>query len=244
MTAVALLLILLVAASASLASVHDPQADSAEPRTIAFSGYTWDVKSSAGAVGPGPNYFSASTGNVWVDKAGRLHLKIRYTNGRWRSAEIVSRRSFGHGTYSWALDSPVYATALDPNAVLGLFTWSDDPAYHNREIDIEFARWGVVDEPVSGMYSVQPYAHAGNVRRFIQPRVSASTHSFTWRPASVLFKNSVAPNRSWTYSGPDVPAAGGEHARMNLWLVNGKAPRNGKAIEVIVKRFTFTPLAG
>ena len=29
----------------------------------------------------------------------------------------------------------------NPNVVLGLFTWSDDPAYDNREIDIEFSRW-------------------------------------------------------------------------------------------------------
>ena len=31
---------------------------------------------------------------------------------------------------------------IDPNAVLGMFTWSyDDSAYNYREIDIELSRW-------------------------------------------------------------------------------------------------------
>ena len=31
---------------------------------------------------------------------------------------------------------------------------------------------------------------------------------------------------------------------MNLWLFQGKPPRNGKQVEIIIERFTFTPLAG
>src|SRR5262245_21295616 len=69
------------------------------PRTISFSGKTWLVKSSTGKVGPGPNYFSDSTDNVWVDAGGRLHLKITKAKGKWSSAEIVSADSFGYGTY-------------------------------------------------------------------------------------------------------------------------------------------------
>jgi hypothetical protein len=79
----------------------------------------------------------------------------------------------------------VNATALDPNAVLGLFTWSDDPAFHNREIDIEFSRWGIADLTESGSHTVQPWETAGNQRTFSQPPVASSTHSFTWRPNSV-----------------------------------------------------------
>src|SRR5574341_1745935 len=40
------------------------------PRQISFSGYMWNVKKSNGRVGPGPNYFSDSTQNVWVDLSG------------------------------------------------------------------------------------------------------------------------------------------------------------------------------
>jgi hypothetical protein len=159
--------------------------ESAEPRKIRFSGYTWEVKSSAAKVGPGPNYFSASSRNVWVDGKGRLRLKITHSNDRWESAEVASARSFGYGKYAFTLASPVNATALDPNAVLGLFTWSDDAAFHNREIDIEFSRWGIADLTESGSHTVQPWETAGNQRTFSQPPVASSTHSFTWRPNSV-----------------------------------------------------------
>src|SRR5437667_5439644 len=79
------------------------------PRTISFSGYTWSVKMSAGRVGPGPNYFSDGTNNVWVDAQGRLHLKITLVKGHWYCAEIVNQSSLGYGTYRWTLDSPVDA---------------------------------------------------------------------------------------------------------------------------------------
>ena len=107
-------------------------------RAITFSGYTWDVKSSAGKVGPGPNSFSNSASNVWVDASGRLHLRITLSKGHWYCAEVVNRQSLGRGTYAWTLDSPV--DALDPNVTLGLFTWNDDPAYNHRELDVELAR--------------------------------------------------------------------------------------------------------
>lgn len=135
-------------------------------RSIEFSGCTWDVKSSAGKVGPGPNYFSNSPDNVWVDDAGRLHLKLTRSKGRWYAAEVVNRQSLGRGTYTWVLDSPV--DSLDPNVVLGLFTWNDDPAYHHRELDIEFARWGNAADPTNGQFVVQPYDHTGNLVRITQ----------------------------------------------------------------------------
>ena len=136
------------------------------------------------------------------------------------------------------------AAALDPNAVLGLFTWSDDPAYHNREIDIEFSRWDIAELTESGSHTVQPGETAGNQRAFRQPPVTSSTHSFIWRPASVAFRNSSLPSKNWTYPGPDVPLSGGDHARMNLWLFQGNPPRNGDPVEIIVERFRFTPLTG
>jgi hypothetical protein len=38
-----------------------------------------------------------------------------------------------------------------------------------------------------------------------------------------------------------IPVAGGENARMNLWLFNGRAPTNRSEVEVIVNRFEFVP---
>jgi hypothetical protein len=77
---------------------------------------------------------------VFVDNEGHLHLRIDHRDDRWSCAEVISTRSFGYGTYRFDLDSHI--DCLDPQVVLGLFTWNDDPSYNHREIDIEVARWG------------------------------------------------------------------------------------------------------
>jgi hypothetical protein len=206
-------------------------------RTVEFSGYTWQVKSSVGRVGPGPNYFSDSPDNVWVDSSGRLHLKLSCSHRRWYGAEVVNTQSLGRGRYSFDVDSAVYA--LDPNVVVGLFTWSDDPDYNNREIDIEFSRWGDGAEPTTGQYVVQPYDHDGNLQRVTEPEVSSSTHAFDWRANAVTFVSATATPPVWTYAGPDVPQPGSEHVRINLWLFRGAPPTDGRTVEVVVRHFSF-----
>jgi hypothetical protein len=208
-------------------------------RTVDFSGYTWEVKSSTGVVGPGPNYFSNSVDNVWVDGLGRLHLKVTHSKRRWYSAEVINMQSLGRGCYRFELDSAV--DALDPNVVLGLFTWSDDPAYNNRELDIEFGRWGNAADRTNGQYVVQPYDHAGNLQRITQPAASSSAHWFDRQANAVTFGSSAAAPSSWTYAGSALPQPGSEHVRMNLWLYRGAPPLNGRSVEVVVSRFTFTP---
>jgi hypothetical protein len=207
------------------------------PRTITFAGETWYVKTSSGRVGPGPNYFSDRTTNVWVDTAGRLHLKITRSGGRWYCSEVVSARSFGYGTYRFYLDSSV--DNLDRNVVLGLFTWNDDPAFFNREIDVELARWGSPNN-LNAQYVVQPYTDPLNVFRFQQPS-GPSTHEFTWQPGLVTFQSTNAGGLIASHAdNSGIPEAGGENARMNLWLFQGRAPSNKKEVEVIVGRFEFT----
>ncbi len=218
-------------------------------RTIDFSGYKWQVKMSEEPVGPGPNMYSDNAKNVWVDSAGRLHLKITNVKGKWSCAEVVSQLSFGFGVYRFYLDSRV--DNLDPNVVLGLFTWNDDPAYYNREIDIEFSRWA---EKINqnAQFVVQPYTLAENIVRFSQPTALVqSVHSFFWTPTEVVFQSFKGHNPEsenpldkvieWTYAN-DVPQAGGENARMNLWLFRGARPTDGRQVEVIIKRFEFIPL--
>ncbi len=109
------------------------------PRTVNFAGYVWYVKSSDSQVGPGPNYFSDSTDDVWVDDQNRLHLTIVQRDGKWYSTEVYTQVPLGYGEYVFCLASPI--NNLDPNVVLGLFTWdSVAPAgIYNREIDIEVA---------------------------------------------------------------------------------------------------------
>jgi len=213
---------------------------------IQFSGYTWNVKSSSGRVGPGPNYFSASPSNVWVDAAGKLHLKITKRNNRWQCAEVVNSQSLGAGSYRFTVETAV--DALDPNVVLGLFTWNDDPAYNHREIDTEFSRWASATNQ-NAQYVVQPYSLSTNIHRFNEPPgVGFTTHSFDWRAASVFFQSlagfysaTPAPStilQQWTETN-GVPVPGGENARMNLWLYRGRAPTNRNEVEIVFDRFEF-----
>lgn len=217
-------------------------------RLVFFSGYEWWVKSSTEPVGPGPNIFSDDTENVWVDEDGRLHLRITHENGIYRCAEIVSRDSFGLGQYTFVLDSRV--DGIDENVILGLFTWSDDPAHHYREMDIEFSRWGDLFAE-NAQYVVQPWDTPGNRQRFrIRPGDVPSAHGFNWQSDNVTFSSAYGreafpqdPNlliHRWSYSGTDIPASGDENVRMNLWLMWGYAPTDSQEVEIVIDSFVFT----
>jgi hypothetical protein len=231
--------------SADAAGQSDPRPAA---RRIQFSGYDWVVKSSEGRVGPGPNYFSDSSDNVSVDDRGRLHLRLTERDGRWYCAEVVSARSFGYGTYRFYLDTT--AEDLDPQVVLGMFTWNDDPADNHREIDVEVSRWGRADNE-NGQFVVQPYTRPQNIVRFQIPKgLAATTHQFTWKPDSVLAQSFAGHDAA--PPGPDavisqhtftqgVPRAGGENARINLWLLFGRPPQ-AREQEIIVSKFEFVGL--
>jgi hypothetical protein len=217
---------------------------------LSFSGYLWRLKSSSGLVGPGPNYFSDSTNNVWVDAQGELHLRLTNRSNQWQCAELVSARTFGYGSYRIELDARV--DNLDPNVVLGLFTWSDDPAYSDREIDIECSRWGNAGDLNNAQYVVQPADTAGHLARFAVPTgLTNSTLLFTWETNRVSYQSqrgsysaSPAPANvisNWTYTLTP-PKTGDENIRFNLWLNKGSAPIDKKEVEVIIKSFQFVPL--
>lgn len=211
------------------------------PDKVVWSGTTWDIKTSRSAVGPGPNVFDKA--NVFLDAAGDLHLRVaKNSTGTWTCAEIIGSTSYGYGTYTFTLASSV--GALDPNVVLGFFTWSDKAPYAHREIDVEFARWGSAADPTNAQYVVQPATTAGHLSRFTQPAATISSHSFTWRPGQISWESrdgNGAPIASYSYAGSDVPKPGDERVRLNLWLFNGAAPTNGALAEVVVRTFTFTP---
>ncbi len=209
--------------------------------TVGFAGRTWTMKTSSGAVGPGPNVFAAA--NVTVDLNGKLHLKIAKRSNRWTSAEVVLNASLGYGTYAWTLGSNV--SNLDAQAVLGLFTWNDDPAYNHREIDFEASRWGWKNDVTNAQWVVQPYDTAGNLTRFTIGSTVPTVVRFTWSPTSIVFQTVVGGTvvNERTYTGADIPLPGGENARMNLWLYQGKAPLNKATVEVVLNTFSFTPPA-
>ena len=219
-------------------------------REITFSGYTWAVKASSIPVGPGPNVFSDREEDVWVDSQDKLHMRIDQHEGQWTCSEVIADASLGYGTYLFRLSGRV--DQLDPNVVLGLFTWDDAaPEHHYREIDVELSRWS--DPGLdNAQYVVQPWDTEGNRHRFdLTLAGDLSTHCFVWSPGQVLFRSydgaADCPGSgenalgAWTYSGPDVPPPGDENPRINLWLNEGTPPSDGQPVEVVIESFEFVP---
>ena len=146
------------------------------------------------AQAPGANVYSNDPRDVWVDEAGRLHLRVAHRNGQWLCTEL-STPGVGYGTYVFYVSGQV--DRMDPNVVLGLFTW--DPKLFETgawdEIDIEMTRWGKGFWNLQ--YSVQPlygpdspngrYDERSKQWYFAleEPR---STHVIVWTPDSVRFQ--------------------------------------------------------
>jgi hypothetical protein len=65
----------------------------------------------------------------------------------------------------------------------------------------------------------------------------------TWAPNLVTFLSTTARGlliAGRQYKGADIPKAGGEHTRINLWLAGGAAPTDGNEVEVVLSGFSFT----
>ncbi len=235
--------------------------DDANPRKITFAGQPWWVKNTAcGTSGPGPNYFSDSNETVWLDANEYLHLKITHVAEKWYCSEVVSTRSTGYGTYLFTVKGRV--DLLDPNVVLGLFTWDTNaPQYNYREMDVEFSRWRNANDPNNTQYVIQPWDADGNRYRFAincEPN-DTTTHEFEWRPDHIDFRSYYGDYplsdennliQSWSYTGGDIPPAGGENTRINLWLLPpenappgtpGSPPSNQQEVEIVVKNFKYLP---
>lgn len=216
--------------------------------TLKFSGYEWTVKS-APLMGPGPNSWDEK--NVWVDGAGRLHLKISQRAGKWQCAEIVSQERFGFGRYQWQIVGR--PDRFDPQVVLGLFNYTRPEIGPDgtNEIDVEFARWGDAKKP-AGSFSVWPAIKdvKGKSHPFdFKLDGDHTTQRFDWSATGVKFqmlgghrdddKNEIA---TWSYA-PDEPQKYVPQTplpvHLNLWLFRGKPPGDGQEVEVVISKFSF-----
>ena len=217
----------------------------AAPIIINFSGYEWIVKESRGRkVPPGPNYYSSSETSVSIDNEGRLHLSLRKEDGKWLCSEIITRQKLGYGLYSFRISGGL--EDLSPQAVLGLFTYDQkDPPYY-QELDIEFSRWGKIENSILN-YTVQPYTiHENNIKKDLNPS-GITEHTILWNENVVVFSSWLLSEKSgektlihrWEYSGQYIPIPKKPAFRMNLWLFQGKTPE--KETEIIVDDFSYIP---
>lgn len=232
--------IVLTSTSCSKDEDHTEAPPTFTTRIINFSGHEWIVRTSKDKKeGPGPNLFSDSEENVWVDNDGRLHLKIVQRNGYWYCAGVTLKHSQGHKKYVFYLASRV--DQLDENVVGGLFTYKND----DEEIDIEFSKWSNPTNQNS-QFTIQPAAKTGNKYRYdMDLKTSLSTHFFDWKANEIEFGSyqghtlspeSEAIINSWTYKGSDIPPLNDERLKMNLWLFRGQSPTNAQPAEMIIER--------
>jgi len=220
-------------------SVSTIIATRAMPRQVSFGGLTWEVKTNTVPLGPGPCLFSDSTNNVWVDNLGKLHLKITNSNGQWYCAEIYTDKVLNYGSFLFGVQNP--PCALDPNVVLGLFTWNDiDSSDAHREIDIEFSKWAQPSDPNCEQFVIQPSSTPGHIRRFPYTAGADSLNSFLWLPHRVLFQTATsggAVTDHWNATTGVPPASlQNQNGHINLWYTG--APPSSE-VEVVIDSFQF-----
>ena len=182
---------------------------------------------------------------------GWLHLRITHrTNSSGNAPKSSPRRTFGPGSYRFELNSVV--DNLNPNVTLGLFTYSDDPAFTNREIDVEGGRWQNPSDMDNAQFVVQPYYLANQLVRYrVPPGLADSTHLFVWETNRISWQfqtgaySAAATNLIASYvfnNAANVPQSGDEAVHLNLWLINGSAPTDNNEVEVIIQGFNFVLL--
>ena len=215
--------------------------------TIQFSGCEWTVRSGQG--GPGPNAWEEK--NVWLDGEGLLHMKISNRDGKWSCAEVTTRQRLGFGRYEFQVVGGI--DRLDDNVVLGLFNYptADVGGDATHEIDIEFARWGKATNPM-GNYTVWPVEKALRQTSKAFPFTlagSSSTHRFEWNLTRVRYESwqglgdAGQEITNWTFKPEDATrriSTAPMPVHINLWLFQGKAPKDQKEVEVVIRSFRFT----
>jgi hypothetical protein len=224
-------------------------------RTITFGGYDWRVKG-PGVYGPGPNRFDDAASAVWVDTGGRLHMTVQNNYGNWYSSEIALVDPLGYGDYIFTTVGRL--DLLDPDVVLGLFTWEYGPCYDPsnvwwgpyNEFDIEFSRWGNPSNNI-GQFVCQPWDWPGNISRFDATFADGeiTSHAIRWLHDRVECRSwrggpgdeaTSVQIYSWTYTGPQIPRPEQPRVHINLWHIDTPASDQ----EVVLDAFTFVPDGG
>ncbi len=222
--------------------------------SFSWSGHQWYARDSSfrsGGPGQGGNW---SRSNVVVRADGSLDLKI--TNPRGDSpvaAEIVSRETFGHGTYQVTAEGDF--AHLPPAYVFGVLTfdWTSTavgPGFN--EIDAgEVSSWGRTTPPtVTHTY----YPDAGGARSVgVTPwpsNLTQATFRLVWQPEALTFQVYAGPAPTGrpfsevTVRAADVPTPKSEAVHINLWdgVWDGKPPngQHSPPVSIRLTRFTHT----
>lgn len=235
--------------SGRLANVRAAEKPRPDRRVIEFATFEWEVKRSGSGpghrVGPGPNHFSDSEENVFVDDDdATLHLVLLKRGDHFTCSEVIGPE-LGYGEYLFTIEGDF--PSFHPSVVFAVFCYRSDTA----EFDFELAKWNRKDQqaPNAQFVGGQP---AGNdsLYRFHTGTARTLTVSMIWKEGFVRGRCWAgaapvgAPLGSFTYTGPKVPKAKGVRVRSNLWVYRGQTPPNLKRHEVVIQSFRFKPDGG
>lgn len=233
-------------------------------RTISWKGYDWTtVTSGANTQKPGPNRWSNSASNIWIDAAGYMHLAATLVDGTFFCPELYTTTKLGFGNYTWTVQG-----VIESNVVLGLFPYTSglEGPDGTEEIDIELSTWGYddVDHAENLSYTIFPnntgspttgVPYGGISQKehmwFMGPKGAnlSTTHSFNWTSTAVYFKawdsssklihsyDTRAQTTSPITDIPQLPVP----LHMNLWIYRkfytGKLPTT--SVEWVIKDFKY-----
>ncbi|MCX7027698.1 MAG: glycoside hydrolase family 16 protein [Spirochaetes bacterium] len=217
---------------------------------LRFSGYIWTLRQSEEPGGPMGNRFAGQDLSVFLNPDKSLTLTLSRNGGLWYGGEASLSRRLGYGIYLFRVRTRL--SELDPNLVLGLFTYSPFEKRAHDEIDIEFSAWGQQQNPVLGQYVVQPYDSDGHMVRFdLGKSDGPATYSFAWDKDRIEFlswkgygpqplEGSPSILVAWSYSGrKDMPDPRRANIFMNLYLAGKPEPAGSGLVAVIVDSFEF-----
>ena len=207
--------------------------------TVSFAGYTWEVKDYCSTqVGPGPNYFCPE--NVSVDGNGYLHLEISY-NQTLQDYTCASIKTPVQGCGTFVFDVEGGFPDNDENAVLGLFTYSDDSEENYHEIDVEMARFGDSDGENLG-YTTWDGGYSTSDDYFVDLSED-STHEISWQPDIIRFNSysgsTMLTNGGYRYGIYSCDTDANIQAHINFWMFQGNTPISEH--EIVLTDFSYYP---
>lgn len=186
------------------------------------------LRASTAPVGAGPNYWNDR--EVAVDAAaGALTLRLFEEGGLWRATEVAFPASSRYQEVEMELAGPL--GSLDPNIIVGVFMYRDDAS----EVDIEFGRWGQPHGP-NLLYSVIPGSAAPRRRPFALPASCKRAQlRLRWLPRLLEFLTRCeGQTYLWRDVGAVMPVPNRHRLHINLWLHQGKPPRDGREVKLVV----------
>lgn len=232
-----------------------------QPDTIVFGGIRWLARNASERGEPSNSLFSGKSTEVFVDDAGKLHLKINRRDGYWYSVDIAADTALGYGTYAVFTETKfdafpqnvAFEFSITPDAAMDSYTPPSiaiqfTQLFENTSISplrflVANIEQNIIQERKERIFRPdQPFRMAGLF----------STHAMTWTPRHIEFASyhdhglpTPYLGALWDFTGS--PATGVRVPEttpttvMRLRFWSAGAPLGDTSIEVIIKKILFIP---